>query len=234
MFATAASTDQQLVALSKPLRMPGTRAVDGGADLRYREPVASHSHDGVSHRGKQHSDTAVSGSFHRLMSCFMAMAVRHSSLSTGRSDAVRHRLESLAGGRSLMTSTMERRKSLIAVIISALALGGVAQVLSPRAYAAPAPDVEYLYNVTVRRHYDFPNNDAVGYGYAICDKVSQGESYAQLMGEVKTDARPNDEFAANYLVSYAVNILCPAQIWQLRKTATNYRPPAGEDLSTYY
>ncbi|MEK0681970.1 DUF732 domain-containing protein, partial [Mycobacterium ulcerans] len=37
---------------------------------------------------------------------------------------------------------------------------------------------------------------------------------------------PNDEFAANYLVSYAVNLLCPEQVWQLRNSAANYRPPA--------
>jgi hypothetical protein len=45
------------------------------------------------------------------------------------------------------------------------------------------------------------------------------------MGDVKNDVTPNDEFAANYLVSYAVNLLCPAQIWQLHKSAAHYRPP---------
>ena len=81
--------------------------------------------------------------------------------------------------------------------------------------------------MTVRRQYTFPNNDAVGYGYAICDKVTGGEGYPQVMGDVKRDVTPNDEFAANYLVSYAVNLLCPAQIWQLRNSATHYQPPAG-------
>ena len=47
------------------------------------------------------------------------------------------------------------------------------------------------------------------------------------MGDVKNDIRPNDEFAANYLVSYAVNLLCPAQIWQLRNSAAHYQPPPG-------
>jgi hypothetical protein len=37
---------------------------------------------------------------------------------------------------------------------------------------------------------------------------------------------PNDEFAANSLVSDAVNLLCPDQIWQLRNSAAHYRPPA--------
>jgi Protein of unknown function (DUF732) len=98
----------------------------------------------------------------------------------------------------------------------------------PRAYAAPAPEVEYVYDVMVRRHYNFSNpNEAVDYGHGICDEVGRGEGYAQVMGDVKNDRVPNDEFAANYLVSYAVNLLCPAQIWQLRNTAAHYQPPAG-------
>jgi hypothetical protein len=113
-----------------------------------------------------------------------------------------------------------------ALIVIAAALGGATQTRAPRAQAAPDPQVEYLYDVAGRRHYDFPNNDALGYGRGICDKVTRGESYAQVMGDVKSDVTPNDEFAANYLVSYAVNLLCPAQIWQLRNSAAHYRPPA--------
>lgn len=94
------------------------------------------------------------------------------------------------------------------------------------AQAAPAPEVEYLYDMTVRRHYNFPNNDALGYGRGICDKVSRGDSYAQVMSNTKSDVSPNDEFAVNYLISYAVNLLCPAQIWQLRNSAAHYRPSA--------
>lgn len=120
---------------------------------------------------------------------------------------------------------MKCRKSLVAVIVAATALGGAVQLPAPQAHAAPAPEVEYTYNVAVRRHYNFPNNDAIGYGHGICDKVSRGESYAQVMGEVKSDVTPSDEFAANYLVSYAVNLLCPAQIWQLRNSAAGYQPP---------
>jgi hypothetical protein len=116
---------------------------------------------------------------------------------------------------------------LLALISAAVALGLGPQTLTSRAHAAPAPEVEYLYNVAVRRHYDFPDNDAVGYGHRICDMVTQGESYAQVMIDVKSDVTPSDEFAANYLVSYAVNLLCPAQIWQLRNSAAHYLPPAG-------
>lgn len=112
-------------------------------------------------------------------------------------------------------------------LVIAVAICGATPSLTPIARAVPDPQVEYLYNVTVRRQYNFPNNDAVGYGYRICDKVSRGEVYPQVMGEVKNDVTPNDEFAANYLVSYAVNLLCPAQIWQLRDSAHNYQPLPG-------
>ena len=122
---------------------------------------------------------------------------------------------------------MRPRLLLGALLFAAVAVGQGAQTLATRANAAPAPEVEYLYNVAVRRHYDFPDNDAVGYGHRVCDKVTQGESYAQIMNDVKSDVTPSDEFAANYLVSYAVNLLCPAQIWQLRNSAAHYLPPAG-------
>jgi hypothetical protein len=119
---------------------------------------------------------------------------------------------------------MKYRKSLVALVVTSAAFSMVAQTTAPLARAVPGPEVEYVYNVMVRRHYDFPNNDAIGYGFGICDKVARGEGYPQVMGEVKGDVVPNDEFAANYLVSNAVGILCPAQIWQLRHSAAGYRP----------
>lgn len=120
---------------------------------------------------------------------------------------------------------MKRRDLMAALIAAAAAVSGAAQTPLPRAHAAPAPEVEYVYDVAVRRHYNFPNNDALTYGHAICDKVRRGDSYGQVMGDVKTDVTPSDEFAANYLVSYAVNLLCPELIWQLRNSAAGYRPP---------
>ncbi|WAJ44318.1 DUF732 domain-containing protein [Mycobacterium sp. Aquia_216] len=127
------------------------------------------------------------------------------------------------------------RQRLIVLAVAAAAAGGVAQSMPPRAHAAPAPEVEYVFDVQVRRHYNFPGNDAVGYGYGICHKVSQNQSYAQVMGDVKREVSPSDEFVANYLVSYAVSILCPAQIWQLRQSSEGYRPPGGETgPGTYY
>lgn len=69
---------------------------------------------------------------------------------------------------------MKRRTSLVAATV---AVWGVAGTLAPPAHAKPAPEVEYVYNVSVRRHYNFPNNDAIGYGYGICNKVTAGEGY---------------------------------------------------------
>jgi hypothetical protein len=127
-------------------------------------------------------------------------------------------------------SAMTRFMSLAVVItVAATVFSTAPQVLAARAHAMPAPEVEYLYDVTVRRQYNFPNNDAVGYGYLICDKVRGGEGYPQVMGDVKNDVTPNDEFAANYLVSYAVNLLCPDQIWQLRNSAVRYQPPPSHN-----
>ncbi|MDX1888952.1 DUF732 domain-containing protein [Mycolicibacterium sp. 050158] len=121
---------------------------------------------------------------------------------------------------------MMRRRMVVPSLVSASVFGLVAAVQAPAASAVPAPEVEYTYDVMFRRHYDFPGNDALGYGYQLCDKVTQGQSYADVMRDVKADVTPNDEASANYLVSNAVGILCPAQIWQLRNSAANYRPPA--------
>ena len=112
-------------------------------------------------------------------------------------------------------------------ILGAAVVGLLAALPVPRADAVPGPEIEYTYDVTVRRHYDFPGNDALGYGFGICDKVTRGQPYAAVMDDVKAEVLPNDEFAANYLISNAVGILCPAQIWQLRNSAAGYRPPPG-------
>jgi hypothetical protein len=119
----------------------------------------------------------------------------------------------------------------VAVLVTAAAVVAAPATLAlvARAYAAPAPEVEYVYDVIVWRHYNFGNpTEAVDYGYGICDKVSRGDSHAQLMGDVKNDVATNDEFATNYLISYAVNLLCPALIWQARNSAANYRPPVSD------
>jgi hypothetical protein len=120
---------------------------------------------------------------------------------------------------------MTRRKSIVAGVVAAVAFGLIPELLAPPAGAVPGPEIEYVYNVKVRRNYQFPNNDAIGYGFGICDKVARGQGYPAIMGDVKRETLPNDEFAANYLVSYAVGILCPAQIFALRNSAAGYVPP---------
>jgi hypothetical protein len=103
------------------------------------------------------------------------------------------------------------------VILLALTVGGAAR--------ARADAVAYLIEVTVRPGYNFANaDDALGYGNQVCDKVSQGRTYADLIGDVKSDFQTADEFQASYLIDKAVNELCPAQIWQLRRTAAHYQP----------
>jgi Protein of unknown function (DUF732) len=94
------------------------------------------------------------------------------------------------------------------------------------AHAVPAPDIEFIYDTTVRKQYSFANTaDAIGYAHGICDKIIGGASYGQVIGDVKNDVQPNDEYSANYLISNAVNIYCPAQLWQLRNSAGGYVPP---------
>lgn len=103
-----------------------------------------------------------------------------------------------------------------------------AAVLPLFAPAAHADETGYLFNVLVRPGYHFANaGDALGYGYGICDKVSGGQPFAQVMGDVRGDFDTDDDFQASYLVSQAVNELCPAQIWQLRRSAAHYQSPPG-------
>jgi len=98
---------------------------------------------------------------------------------------------------------------------------------------AHADTAGYLINVTWmdlswRPGYNFADSDdALRYGYGICDKVSEGRNYAQVMGEVRTDFNITDDFHAVYLISQAVDELCPQLLWQLRNSAAHYQPPPG-------
>jgi len=95
------------------------------------------------------------------------------------------------------------------------------------AQPARADSLGYLVNVTVRPGYNFPNADAaLSYGYGLCDQIGSGVSYAQLVNTIKSDFATNDEFQASYLLSQASQELCPAQIWQLRRSAAGYVPQA--------
>jgi hypothetical protein len=111
-------------------------------------------------------------------------------------------------------------------VLAAIALAGISTMVCPASAAADA--VAYLLNVTVRPGYNFANaDDALSYGRGLCDKVGQGRTYGQLMSDVKVDFNTADEFQASYLISQAVNELCPALIWQLRNSAAHYRPSSG-------
>ncbi len=115
-------------------------------------------------------------------------------------------------------------RSLALLFVACAALLGVAAVAV--APGARADAVAYLVNVHVRPGYNFPNAEAaLSYGYGICDKVSAGRSFADVMAEVRADFNSSDEHLASYLISQSVNELCPALIWQLRNSAANYRPP---------
>jgi Protein of unknown function (DUF732) len=113
------------------------------------------------------------------------------------------------------------RHKLIAAAVLGVVTVGVPVEPTPCAHADV---VAYLVNVTMRPGYGFANGDqALSYGHGICDKVSQGRSYAQVMGDVQADFNTADQYQASYLISQAVNELCPALIRQLRTSATHYR-----------
>ncbi len=48
------------------------------------------------------------------------------------------------------------------------------------------------------------------------------------MTDIKTDFATSDEYQAPYLLTQAVNQLCPALIWQFRNSAAPYQPPHNE------
>ena len=109
------------------------------------------------------------------------------------------------------------------LIAACAALVGLGAALPPQ---ARADAVAYLVNVTVLPGYNFADADAaLSYGHGICEKVAAGRSYAQVAADVKADFNTSDEYQASYLITQAVNELCPAMIWQLRNSAANYRPP---------
>ncbi|MFM9033133.1 MAG: DUF732 domain-containing protein [Mycobacterium sp.] len=86
-----------------------------------------------------------------------------------------------------------------------------------------ADTVAYLVNVTVRPGYNFADaNAALAYGHRVCDRVAQGGGFPRLVGEVMADFSSSEEYQATYLISQAVNELCPQLIWQLRNSAAHY------------
>jgi hypothetical protein len=109
----------------------------------------------------------------------------------------------------------------IAGLVAACPVGALVNAANGHADA-----VAYLVDVTVRPGYNFANADAApAYGQSVRDKIVAGRGYAEIMGDVKSDFSTFDEYQASYLITQAANELCPAQIWQLRKSAAIYRPP---------
>ncbi|MCT7660689.1 DUF732 domain-containing protein [Mycobacterium deserti] len=107
---------------------------------------------------------------------------------------------------------------LAGALASAAAAGGLLGAAAARADATA-----YLVNVTVRPGYNFADaDDALRYGEGICDKVTGGRTYADVVADVKADFAFTDEYSASYLITQAVNELCPARIWQLRQSTAQY------------
>jgi Protein of unknown function (DUF732) len=106
-----------------------------------------------------------------------------------------------------------------------LAVGALSGTAVGTAPPSRADEVAYLVNVAVRPGYNFPNaRAALDYGYSLCDRVRAGTGYRQLMDVVKSDFGTSDEYQASYLISQSAQELCPATIWQLRRSAAGYRP----------
>jgi hypothetical protein len=116
-------------------------------------------------------------------------------------------------------------KSVGVLFATAATLSAATLGLAPN---ARADVVAYLVNVHVRPGNNFPNADAaLGYGYGICDKVAAGRGFPDVMADVRADFNTSEDYQASYLISQAVNELCPAQIWQLRNSAAHYQSPPG-------
>jgi hypothetical protein len=113
------------------------------------------------------------------------------------------------------------RKTLAGLMLAVAGALGTVMLAGPP--AANADAVAFLVNVTVRPGYNFPNADAaLAYGHGVCDKITAGEPYAQIVNDVKNDFNTADPYQGEYLVAQAVNELCPAQIWALRNSAAGY------------
>src|ERR1700761_6958700 len=99
--------------------------------------------------------------------------------------------------RSLLHCRPLRRPLLGVAFALAGLLGALTTTASP---SARADVTAYLIAVTMRPGYHFASAEAaLSYGHGICDKVSQGRTYPQVVGDVKADFNTSDEFQAAYL-----------------------------------
>ncbi|MGO9104089.1 MAG: DUF732 domain-containing protein [Mycobacterium sp.] len=114
---------------------------------------------------------------------------------------------------------MKRRVPAFALclLIGAGAAGAILATAAPSA----ADNVGYLVNVTVKPGYNFANADqALSYGYGLCDQIAAGAPYPVMAEHIRTDFATTDDHLVSYLLSQAAEELCPAQIWQLRRSVT--------------
>jgi hypothetical protein len=125
---------------------------------------------------------------------------------------------------------MSRLSTPARFVVAALAAGGAAMLGFPTAEVptAKADAVAYLVNVTVRPGYNFANADqALAFGYGVCDKFAAGVPYSQLITDLKADFNTSDNYQASYLIAQSAQELCPAQIWQMRNSAAGYVAATG-------
>jgi hypothetical protein len=125
---------------------------------------------------------------------------------------------------------MNRLSTPRRLVVAALVAGAAAVLGLPTAElpSAKADTLAYLVNVTVRPGYNFANADqALAYGYGVCDKFATGRTYAQVIGDIKADFNTANEYQASYLIAQTAQELCPAQIWQVRNSAAGYVVPPG-------
>ncbi|MEB3061968.1 DUF732 domain-containing protein [[Mycobacterium] zoologicum] len=122
--------------------------------------------------------------------------------------------------RRLLAQVLGVWAGLSGVVIVALA---PAVLADPDPGTTDQPDKVWAYQWnTSMGHFNFVSpGEALSYGYGICNKVSQGEPYGQLVADVQSDVTPSE--GAMYLITQAVNELCPALIPKLRSSAVHYR-----------
>jgi hypothetical protein len=91
---------------------------------------------------------------------------------------------------------MSRLSTPARFVVAALVAGGAAMLgfSTAEVPTAKADAVAYLVNVTVRPGYNFANADqALAYGYGVCDKFATGTTYAQVIGDMKADFNTANE-----------------------------------------
>ncbi|HEX5142731.1 MAG TPA: DUF732 domain-containing protein [Mycobacterium sp.] len=109
-------------------------------------------------------------------------------------------------------------KTLVVGALTVAAAVGAAPIAS-------ADQIGYIVNVTVRPTYNFPNAQAaLDYGYGLCGRIENKDSYTDMAAQIKRDFNTDDELTVSYLLSQAAQELCPAQTWQLRQSAAGYTP----------